>query len=141
MTSDVSPDDRLTARLPAVAASVPAARAAVASLVDRCGADPSAVALCVSEAVTNAVLHAYRDQPIGDLHLHGCLDERGDPSVLHIAVEDDGIGMLPRTDSPGLGLGLSLIATMAASVEIRDRHPGCTVHMTFRCRSGPPPLG
>ena len=36
---------------------------------------------------------------------------------LALTVEDDGGGMVPRPDSPGLGLGLPLIATVAERFE------------------------
>src|SRR4051794_36347353 len=61
------------------------------------------VKLAVSEAATNAVLHAYRDREPGEIRVHAELDDRGG---LTITVEDDGFGPLPRPDSPGLGLGL-----------------------------------
>ena len=40
--------------------------------------------------------------------------------------------MLPRTDSPGLGLGLPLIAQMTQSLEVHDRAGGGTeIRMSF----------
>ena len=40
--------------------------------------------------------------------------------------------MLPRTDSPGLGLGLPLIAQMTESLEVHDRAGGGTeIRMAF----------
>ena len=40
--------------------------------------------------------------------------------------------MLPRTDSPGLGLGLPLIAQMTESLEVHDRSGGGTeIRMAF----------
>src|SRR3954452_4367281 len=61
------------------------------------------IALAVTEATTNAVLHAYRDS-----------DEPGTVTVTaereneHVClyVRDEGSGLAPRVDSPGLGLGL-----------------------------------
>jgi serine/threonine-protein kinase RsbW/stage II sporulation protein AB (anti-sigma F factor) len=35
-----------------------------------------------------------------------------------VIVSDEGRGILPRPDSPGLGLGLPLIATLASSLEL-----------------------
>ena len=70
------------------------------------GADVlAALALCVSEAVSNVVVHAYR-----------ALDEPGEVEVeahkpngyLCLYVRDQGSGLAPRVDSPGLGLGLSI---------------------------------
>jgi serine/threonine-protein kinase RsbW len=78
--------------------------------------------LAISEAVTNAVLHAFRgcDQP-GTITV--TVDVRaGD--VAEVVVRDDGMGMTPRSDSPGLGLGLGLIARLADQVEHRVPREG-----------------
>jgi stage II sporulation protein AB (anti-sigma F factor) len=72
-----------------------------------------AIALAVSEAATNVVMHAYRDsEDPGTFTL--ALDLEG-PSLL-IEVCDDGLGMAPRDDSPGLGFGLPIIA------DVTDAH-------------------
>jgi anti-sigma regulatory factor (Ser/Thr protein kinase) len=73
------------------------------------------VRLAVSEAATNAVLHAYRDRVPGQIRVAANLLEDGD---LCIVIEDDGFGPLPRSDSPGLGLGLPTIASVADAVEL-----------------------
>jgi anti-sigma regulatory factor (Ser/Thr protein kinase) len=73
------------------------------------------VRLAVSEAATNAVLHAYRDREPGQIRVHANLLDDG---YLCIVVEDDGFGPLPRPDSPGLGLGLPTIASVADAVEL-----------------------
>ena len=71
----------------------------------------SDVELAVSEAVTNSVVHAFRG-----------IGERGTVVVeaavrehewIDVRVADDGSGMAPRDDSPGLGLGLPLIRLLA----------------------------
>jgi serine/threonine-protein kinase RsbW len=69
-----------------------------------------AVALAVSEATTNVVLHAYRDRAdAGTFTLD--LDIEG--GSLLVDVRDEGVGMGPRADSPGMGFGLPLIARVA----------------------------
>jgi serine/threonine-protein kinase RsbW/stage II sporulation protein AB (anti-sigma F factor) len=73
------------------------------------------VRLAVSEAATNAVLHAYRDREPGQIRVYA---EVRDDGNLYIVVEDDGFGPLPRPDSPGLGLGLPTIASVADAVEL-----------------------
>jgi serine/threonine-protein kinase RsbW/stage II sporulation protein AB (anti-sigma F factor) len=73
------------------------------------------VRLAVSEAATNAVLHAYRGRAPGEIRVDASVLEDG---TLTIIVEDDGFGPLPRTDSPGLGLGLPTIASVADAVEL-----------------------
>jgi serine/threonine-protein kinase RsbW len=51
---------------------------------------------------------------------------------LTVVVHDEGRGMLPRPDSPGLGLGLPLIATLAESLELGTGSEDRTeVRMTF----------
>jgi hypothetical protein len=51
-------------------------------------------------------------------------------------VVDEGRGILPRADSPGLGLGLPLIATLAESLELGTGNGEETeVRMTFRLAS------
>ncbi len=81
--------------------------------------------LAVSEAATNAVLHAYRDRAAADagdvrVRVRGC-DGR---LVVHI--HDDGMGLVPRPDSPGLGLGLCLMAHETDRFEIRKTPGGGT---------------
>jgi serine/threonine-protein kinase RsbW len=91
-----------------------------------------AIAVCVSEAVTNVVVHAYRheDGP-GRVEVEAELD--GD--ALCVRVRDHGGGVEPRLDSPGLGLGLSLMAQLCASVEIlAPVHGGAEVTMRFDLR-------
>ncbi|WCB92509.1 Serine-protein kinase RsbW [Baekduia alba] len=73
------------------------------------------VRLAVSEAATNAVLHAYRDRDPGHIRVDAHVQDDGH---LRIVVEDDGFGPLPRPDSPGLGLGLPTIASVADAVEL-----------------------
>ena len=76
--------------------------------------DTGPIALAVSEALTNVVLHAYRVSEVGDVRMVAC-DE---PDRLVVVVRDYGDGMLPRADSPGLGLGLPLISSMADALQI-----------------------
>jgi anti-sigma regulatory factor (Ser/Thr protein kinase) len=92
--------------------------------------DPEAVALAVSEAVTNAVLHAYVDQrEPGAVEV---IAERHPDDGFEVRVCDDGRGMKPRPDSPGLGVGLPLVATLAEHLEIEARAGGGTrIRMVF----------
>ncbi|MDX6664264.1 MAG: hypothetical protein QOG68_470, partial [Solirubrobacteraceae bacterium] len=47
-------------------------------------------------------------------------------------VRDEGCGPTPRTDSPGLGLGLPLMARLTRELQVLDRDPtGTLVRLTF----------
>jgi serine/threonine-protein kinase RsbW len=90
-----------------------------------------AVRLAVSEAVSNVIVHGYRDQPDGAFTIS--ID--WDPEELRVVVRDDGCGMQPRADSPGAGLGLPLIATMTESFSVTVPPDGGTeLCMTFPLR-------
>ena len=96
-----------------------------------------AVMLAVSEALTNVVVHAYVDRDPGPMIVEAWPDEDGH---LRVLICDEGRGMMPRTDSPGLGVGLSLMAQMADEVRVANRHdaPGGIVSLRFSLRRGPP---
>jgi anti-sigma regulatory factor (Ser/Thr protein kinase) len=82
-----------------------------------------AIALAVSEAATNVVMHAYRDrEDPGTFTL--ALDLEG-PSLL-IDVSDDGLGLIARDDSPGLGFGLPIIADVTDAYAFRPNDDGGT---------------
>jgi len=93
----------------------------------------AAVALCVSEAVTNAVLHAYREKDTpGPIEMTAYEDDEG---CLWFSVRDDGQGLTPRPDSPGLGLGLPIISQTAAAMDVRTPEQGGTeIVMQFHLR-------
>lgn len=113
-------------RFPAETTAPALARRAAAAFAADEGAPAdtlAAIALCVSEAVTNVVVHAYRerDRP-GVVEL----EARRPNGYLCLYVRDEGCGLKPRTDSPGLGLGLPLISRSAAAVEVRNAAAGGT---------------
>ena len=109
-----TPDFELT--LPARAENVAVVRHAFGGLGDALDVPDHALAdvkLAVTEACTNVVVHAYPDGD-GPMAVSAGLDE----GALTVVVADEGRGILPRPDSPGLGLGLPLIATLASSLEL-----------------------
>jgi anti-sigma regulatory factor (Ser/Thr protein kinase) len=121
----------LARRFPAQADQVRLARREVEAYAREHGAvDPAGIALAVSEAVTNAVIHAYVDRPVpGDVEVHV---ERHPDDGLEIRVCDEGRGMMPRSDSPGLGVGLPLVAKLAQRFRVETRPTGGTaVSMVF----------
>ena len=57
---------------------------------------------------------------------------------LEVVVRDEGMGIAPRADSPGLGLGLPLIASLTESVQLgRDDDERTEVRMTFPLTGAP----
>lgn len=89
-----------------------------------------AVQLAVSEALTNVVMHAYLGAERGEMVVQAWTD---DDHHLTVRILDEGHGLVPRTDSPGLGLGLGLMAQMADDFRIANREgtAGTTVSLRF----------
>ena len=105
--------------VPAVAENVAPLRHAVVELAGRHGAGEDVrtdLALAVGEACANVVVHAYPPGDVGPLIVHAEIKD----GEISIWVCDQGQGMTPRPDSPGLGLGLPLIANLSDRLEITD---------------------
>ena len=132
--------DNLELVLPAKPPSVAAARHALSAYAERCGwTDLWPVKTAVSEAVGNAVVHAYPD---GDDARRVWVRAQLDRDNLLVSVEDDGTGMRPRVDSPGLGLGISLIESVADRLVLEDRSEGgLRVQLWFAQDSKAPAAG
>jgi serine/threonine-protein kinase RsbW/stage II sporulation protein AB (anti-sigma F factor) len=81
--------------------------------------------LAVSEAVTNAIQHGGRDR--GEVLVEARLVGR----ELRVSVSDHGGGMRPRADSPGLGLGLPIMAAVSDHFEVVSDAAGTRVNMVF----------
>jgi serine/threonine-protein kinase RsbW len=116
--------DQLSANYPALPASVPAARAAVVEFATRSGASAAtleAVALAVSEATTNVVVHAYSHAAEPGAIEITAAEAAGE---LWVIVADRGSGLRPRLDSTGLGLGLGLIAQVSDGIDLIPRAAG-----------------
>jgi serine/threonine-protein kinase RsbW len=116
----------------ATAEEVAGIRKAVVASAEAHGAGPALltdVALAVSEACANVVMHAYIDAPApGPLVVEA---HRSDGRFV-VTVSDEGSGIAPRTQSPGLGLGLALIGRLTQRLEITNHDPaGASVSMTF----------
>ena len=112
--------------LPAAPDAPGHARRLTAAYAAARGADAqtlAAIALCVSEAVTNVVVHAYRDADEPGVVM---VEMRKPDGYLCLYVRDHGRGVVPNLGSPGLGLGLPLIAGAAASSELRTTDGGGT---------------
>lgn len=116
---------------PAVPASVAAVRRVVEAAASRCGVDETALSdirLAASEAATNAIVHGRSGE---DARIFVRM-EFGDEELV-IVVRDEGTGIKPRSDSPGMGLGLPVISSVAKRLDIRSSPQGTEVHMTFPC--------
>jgi serine/threonine-protein kinase RsbW len=129
-----TPDFELT--LPARAENVAVVRHAFGGLGEALDVPDHALAdvkLAVTEACTNVVVHAYGEDE-GPMAVSAALRE----GRLTVVVADEGRGIVPRPDSPGLGLGLPLIATLAESLELGTGDADETeVRMTFVLDNAP----
>ena len=131
----ISDVERLELRLDAEPTAVAEARRAVVAFASRHAlAAPADVALAVTEAVTNAVVHAYRGDATGQVRVVACAEMTG----LVVVVRDYGCGMLPNPGSPGAGLGLAVIGALAGDMNIErpDTGGGTRVRIRFRLPDG-----
>ncbi|HET9721382.1 MAG TPA: ATP-binding protein [Solirubrobacteraceae bacterium] len=109
---------------PAVSRSVGDARNWAGEVAAGAGVAPDVVdsiRLAVSEAVTNAVLHAYGEEP-GEVQLTLAVAE----AEFWVLVADEGLGHQSTPSSPGLGWGLALIAEACQDFMITERSGGGT---------------
>jgi anti-sigma regulatory factor (Ser/Thr protein kinase) len=119
----------LAVRLPGEPASVPRARHLVRDYLIRERYDPAehpGILLSVSEACTNAVIHAY---PWGGGDLD--LGARIQGSRLCVTVRDFGVGPQEPTRRPGQGYGMLLIKAHVVDLDVRTCDPGTEITMTF----------
>jgi hypothetical protein len=96
------------ASYPGTPLAVRALRRELAALGNDCGMDAegiAAVRLAVTPAATNAV----------------------------IVIGDTGRGLAEKRDSPGLGAGLAIIASVAQALKIVSDARGTQIHMGFPC--------
>ena len=87
------------------------------------------VRLAVSEAVTNAFVHGFRGvAEQGTVIVAAAVSEEW----IDVRVTDDGSGMAPRDDSPGIGLGLPLIRHLADQFDHRRNPSGAGTELWMR---------
>ena len=88
------------------------------------------IRLAVGEALTNVVMHAYVGGRAGTMLVRAWVD---DDDHFTVQILDEGHGLIPRTDSPGLGLGMGLMAQMSDDFRVANREgqPGTTVSLRF----------
>jgi serine/threonine-protein kinase RsbW/stage II sporulation protein AB (anti-sigma F factor) len=118
------------ATFPSTPPGVGALRREVAAFARDAGMDDDGVGsvrLAVSEAATNAVVHAYREAD-GELEVRAFVNA----TELVVIVRDTGLGLAPRPDSPGLGLGMPLMASVTKRFQVvSDGRSGTEIHMAF----------
>jgi serine/threonine-protein kinase RsbW len=134
----MTPDMELT--LAARAENIAIVRHALGGLGEAFGVpEPklSDIRLAVTEACANVVVHAYPDDQEGPMEIVASVDD----DALTVLVRDWGLGIRPRPDSPGLGLGLSLIAALAETVQLgHDSEQHTEVRMTFALTDSVPSM-
>jgi serine/threonine-protein kinase RsbW len=86
--------------------------------------------LAVTEAATNAVLHAYPGEADGQFELR----IRTAPGEVLVEVRDFGVGRDGPTSRSGLGIGLGVIEAVTAAVSVEDCTPGTLLRMRFKRR-------
>ena len=119
------PGETFSASYEAVPGAVPIARQALTDFARDAGADAErleAIRLAASEAITNVVMHAYEQGEGGEVQVNASYIE----GELWVLIADCGHGLRPRDNSPGLGLGLALIAGLADEFQILSRGSGGT---------------
>jgi serine/threonine-protein kinase RsbW len=128
-----SGDGALVLSTPAVPTAVGDMRRRVVAHLHHAGVPGDlieAVQIAVSEAVSNAVIHAYHAvSHTGTV----AIELRIAHPAVHLTITDEGTGMVPRRDSPGAGLGLGIIANLATSVDITRGADGrgTRLHLCF----------
>lgn len=125
--------------LPAAPAVVGQLRRHAAAFAQAAGAPEEvvqAVALAVSETVTNAVIHAYAGAEPGPVTV-AC---RSTADGIVVEVADEGIGIAARHDSPGAGQGLAIVGAVvqALDVGLGPSGRGTVVTMSFAATAATP---
>jgi anti-sigma regulatory factor (Ser/Thr protein kinase) len=122
----------LSFEVPATPASVASARHWVLAFAQEHSSDAelhARIALSFTEALTNAVRHAYDDSDPRDVI---CVAADVDDETLEIVVTDTGSGFRVRSQSDGLGAGLNIIAACTDSFTVREHQPsGTEIWMRF----------
>jgi two-component sensor histidine kinase len=92
--------------------------------------------VAVQELVTNAFKYAYPEDKPGEVRVRL---KRLDDSKAELTVEDDGVGIAPKAEPTGTGLGSKIIQTMASAlrtqVEYINRGPGTAARLVFTTSS------
>ncbi len=125
----------------ATPAAIATVRHGVSQFARTMGADPATVksiAVAVGEACANVAVHAYRHSSPGEMVVSASVAGED----LTVQVIDYGVGMTPRSDSPGIGLGLLLMSKLSDALETKAVDGGGTevcMQFSLRPRNNAPP--
>jgi serine/threonine-protein kinase RsbW len=125
----------LRERMPATARSVRYLRGEVIRFVraqcPELGKRPlDDVALAVTEAVTNVVVHAYPSGE-GPVDVEAWVAEE----MLFVEVADEGVGLEDVSRNAGLGMGRRLMSRLAEARVLSRPGGGTRVSLAFPCRA------
>lgn len=135
-------ENRVVLLLPSRPENVSMARLVVAQMAAQLGftvAEVEEIKVAVSEAVTNAIVHGYRDRS-GTVRVEACAR----PGELEVVVSDEGAGIEDvaqarqpawSTDPERMGLGFVFMENFMDSVEV-DSRPGRGTQVVMRKRVG-----
>jgi anti-sigma regulatory factor (Ser/Thr protein kinase) len=124
--------------VPAEPAAVGQLRRRAAEFATAAGASDemaSAIALAVSETVTNAVVHAYAGEDHGPVRLRCHVD--GD--LLIVEVADEGVGLASPPGSPGIGHGLAMVGALVQALDFASGPDGRGTAVTMAFGPAAPP--
>ena len=138
--------NRMQVKLPALSVNEAMARAAVAAFVSQL--DPGVTELAdikcaVSEAVTNCIVHAYRDT-VGEIYIETALCEG---NTVRIQIKDKGCGIedveiarqpLYTTDAAGerSGMGFTVMESFMDKVKVKSKPGGGTAVLMYKTLNG-----
>ena len=119
-----------TWRLPAIPGSVPSLRRKLLEAISGRGFDEHAVGLAATEALTNAVRHAYPGSQ-GPVTLS--VKQAADQLVVVVADEGIGARSVPARSRPerGRGMGLLLLRELCTVARVEPGSSGTVVTMAF----------
>ena len=122
--------------IPAKAEYIVLSRLALSGLARARALEPALVAdlkLALTEACSNVVRHAYKEQPAGEVEVRYELDE----DKLSVEVVDEGIGFDPEAAAAAAGdeldeggLGISIIRAIVDELDIKSGDSGSSLRFT-----------
>jgi anti-sigma regulatory factor (Ser/Thr protein kinase) len=124
--------------LPAEPSAVGQLRRRAAQFASAVGASAEvtdAIALAVSETVTNVIVHAYAGDDPGDVRVRCGVD--GERLIVEVA--DDGVGIGSGGRSAGTGHGLALVGAVAQSLDFEPGPDGRGTAVRMSFGAAPPP--